>query len=146
MDSKYNEVELLFIREILDQHGEFIIDELHDKIKKLKLRNSGELTDSLDYKVSKYGVDPVLQISFFGYGRAIEIQFHKLRKNRASFNTGSSAWGNEGKRRKHKNTRWYAKTVYGSINRLLSNLSTEFTENEIKRLKGIIEYQKMNLG
>ena len=43
------------------------------------------------------------------------------------------------RRSKQKDTRFYAKNVYGSINRLLSRMSNEYSEEEIKRLKGILE-------
>ena len=150
MDGKFNEVELLFIDEVLDRHGEYVMDLFAEDIMSKKLRRTDALLDSLNYKVSHYGIDPVLLISFFSYGRAIEINWHKRSKNSriwALTNTNSAIWGikqNRPRKRK-KDTRWYTRNYYGSINRLLSILSSEFSNEEVKRLKGILErpgYQK----
>ena len=147
MDGKYNEVELLFIREVLDQHGEYLVDLLQDDIMRKRLRISDELMESLDYRVTNYGIDPVLLVSFFSYGRAIEIAYHKNRKNRAMLQsrTNRDIWGTTGRTRRKKNTRWYSRNVYGSINRLMSVLATEFSEEEKQRLKGIIDRQKATI-
>ena len=147
MDGKYNDVKLLFIQEVLDMHGEYLVDKLYKEINKRKLRDSSKLIDSLDYKTSFYGIDPVLLINFFSYGRAIEIRFHKMRKNRSMFQADSKrdVWGMQEKRKRRKKANWYTRTVYGSINRLLSILSTEFSENERKRLINILDKQKIKL-
>lgn len=148
MDGKYSDIELLFIREVLDQHGEFVVDKLQDEIEKLKLRDSDDLLNSLDYKTTNYGLDPVLQISFLSYGRAIEIRWHKMRKNRDMFQRSANrdVWGIQQKQKRRKKANWYARTAYGSVNRLLSILSTEYSEEERKRLKGILDRQKMKLA
>ena len=65
MDGKYNKLELLFIEEILDQHGEYVVDLFAKDIIKKKLFKSEKLIDSLNYKTTTYGIDPVLLISFF---------------------------------------------------------------------------------
>lgn len=148
VEGKYNDIEVLFIREVLHQHGEFVVDALAEKIESLKLKDTGDLLSSLDYDVSNYGINPVLLISFFSYGRAIEIRWHKMRKNKSLFsrNTGKEVWGEQVSRRKRKKTNWYARTAYGSINRLLSVLATEYSEAERERLKGIINNEKMRLS
>ena len=148
MEGKYNKLELLFIEEILDRHGEYVVDLFAHDIVKKKLRRSEDLLDSLNYKVTKYGIDPVLLISFLSYGRAIEINWHKRSKNSQKWalaNTNSAVWGikqNRPRKRK-KNTKWYTHNYYGAINRLLSQLSTEFTNTEIKRLKGILDRRNL---
>ena len=50
-------------------------------------------------------------------------------------------WGMRENRKKikKKDTRWYAKTAYGTINHLISVLSTDFSEEEKNRLKQILE-------
>ena len=138
----------MFIREVLDQHGEYLYDLLEDEVIRKRLRISDELLESLSYRVSSYGIDPVLQLSFMSYGRAIEIAFHKHRKNRAMLqsNTNRDIWGISKKARRKKNTNWYARTAYGSINRLLYILSSEFTEEEKERLRGIIHHQKARIA
>ena len=105
---------------------------------------SEDLLNSIDFSVSKYGINPVLLISFFSYGRAIEINWFKKSQNTRSFakpNTNVMLWGmrENRKRTRKKDTRWYAKTAYGTINHLLSVLSSDFSEDEKNRLKQILE-------
>ncbi len=144
MDGKYDEIELLFIERNLELHGEFVCDLLREQISGKNLIKSEDLLNSIDFSVSKYGIDPVLLISFFSYGRAIEINWFKKSKNTRVFskpNTNVMLWGmrENRKRTRKKDTRWYAKTAYGTINHLLSVLSTDFSEDEKNRLKQILE-------
>jgi len=152
MEGKYNDVELLFIREVLDEFGDDLVDRLTEEVEKRELHKSGDLVNSLAAKVTSEGINPKLEISFFGYGRAIEIKWHKLRKNRRSFNESTEVylWGHKKKRlksssKKAKDTLWYSRTAYGSINRLLSILSTNYSEKEQERLKNILNRQKLRL-
>lgn len=146
MDGKYSDIELLFIREVLDQHGEFVVDALRDRIEQRKLRFSDDLLNSLDYKTTNYGINPVLQISFFSYGRALEIRWHKMRSNkRLLADTKKDIWGITRKSKRRKNVLWYSRTVYGSVNRLLSMLATEYTEKEQERLRGILDKEKIRI-
>ena len=149
MEGKYNEVELLFIQEELDQHGEFVTDLLRDEIERKRLRDTDKLLDSIDYKVTSYGIDPVLQISFFSYGRAIEIRWHKRSSNTKKWvtDTNKEVWGiNNRRKTRRKNTTWYARTVYGSVNRLISRLSYGFSDEEKLRLKSILDHQKIRIA
>lgn len=132
-----NDIEDLFVREVLDTHGEYIVDLLQESIESKKLRLTDELLESLDYKVTKRGGDYVLQISFLSYGRAVEIQFFKSKRvRRENSEKNKSA---DFRRAKKKDTRFYAKNVYGSINRLLGRMSSEYSDQEIARLKGILQ-------
>lgn len=148
MDGKYNDVELLFINEVLDQHGEYLQDAFEEEIEKKRLKDTGELLGSFSYKVTKYGIDPVLQMSFMSYGRAIEIRWHKRSQNTKKWvtDTNKVVWGANRKPRRYKNTLWYARTLYGSINHLLSILSTNFSKEEQTRLKNILDQQKIRLS
>ena len=148
MDGKYNEVELLFIQEVLDQHGEYLADLLTDDVEKKRLRKKDELLSSIHYKVTKYGIDPVLQVSFMSYGRAIEIAWHKRSQNTKKWvtDTNKEVWGINRRKKRKKNTLWYARNVYGSQNRLISILSNEFTNEEQARLKNILHQQKIRLA
>ncbi len=132
------EVEALFVQEVLDQHGEYIIDLMQADIESKKLRITDELLESLDYKVRKRGNDFVLEISFLSYGRAIEIQMNKSRRLRNRGEREKNRAANI-RRAKKKDTRSYAANVYGSINRLLGRMMSEYTDQEIARLKGILE-------
>nr|NQU94119.1 hypothetical protein [Bacteroidota bacterium] len=53
MDGKYNEVELLFIRYVLDRHGEYPADLLQDEVIRKRLRISDELLERMNYRVSE---------------------------------------------------------------------------------------------
>lgn len=144
MDGKYNEIELLFIERNLELHGERVCDLLREQISNKGLVKSEDLLNSIDFSVSKYGIDPVLLISFFSYGRAIEINWFKRSQNTRKFakpNTNVMLWGmrENRKRTRKKDTRWYAKTAYGSINHLISVLSSDFSEDEKNHLKQILE-------
>ncbi len=151
MDGKYNEIELLFIERELELHGEWVCDLLREQVANKSLVKSEDLLNSIDFSVSKYGIDPVLLISFFAYGRAIEINFFKKSHNTRQFakpNTNILLWGmrENRKRTRKKDTRWYAKTAYGTINHLLSVLSTDFSEDEKERLKQILEIRHESKG
>lgn len=131
-----NDIEDLFVREILDTHGEYIVDLLQDSIEERNIRITDELIESLNYKVEKQNNDYILFISFLSYGRAVEIQFFKSRRMRREQrqNNDTASF----RRAKKKDTRFYAKNVYGSINRLLGRMSSEYGDQEIARLKGIL--------
>ena len=132
-----NEIEDLFVREVLDTHGEYIVDLLQDSIEEKKLRITDELLESLDYKVVKREGDYVLQISFLSYGRAVEIQYFKSKRVRRE--NSEKQKSTDFRLAKKKDTRFYAKNVYGSINRLLGRMSSEYGDQEIARLKGILQ-------
>lgn len=143
-----NDIEDLFVREVLDTHGEYIVDLLQESIESKKLRLTDELLESLNYKVRKSSNGYSLEVSFLTYGRFIEINFFKSRAIRNHYlrETGDiqrlRVFGNSSenfRRQKKKDTRFYAKNVYGSINRLLGRMSSEYSEQEIARLKGILQ-------
>jgi len=133
-----NEVEKLFVMEVLDTHGEYIMDLMSESITDKNLRITDELIDSLNYKVEQRGSDYVLSVSFLSYGRAIEIALFKSRRMRREAKAGKNEVKNL-RRAKQKDTRFYTKNVYGSINRLLGRMSYEYSKEEIERLKGILQ-------
>lgn len=132
-----SDVERLFVQEVLDTHGEYVVDLLADSITEKGLRITDELIDSLDYKVERRNDDMVLVISFLSYGRAVEIQYFKSKRIRREAKAGGKELSAM-RRAKKKDTRFYAKNVYGSINRLLGRMSSEYSDAEIERLKGIL--------
>jgi hypothetical protein len=144
MDGKFDSVELLFIERTLELHGEHLCDLLREEIQKKTLVKDSILFDSIDFSVRKYGIDPVLLVSFFSYGRAIEIAWHKKKQNTKFWtkpNTNLLLWGIRDNKKifKKKDSRWYAKTAYGTINNLIAKLSAGFSEAEGTRLKQILE-------
>lgn len=136
--AKLNDIEDLFVREVLDTHGEYIVDLMQDSIEEKGLKISEALIDSLDYKVEKRGDDYALVISFLSYGRAVEILSNKSRRMRRKEMLGQID-SKKLRRAKKKDTKFYAKNVYGSLNRLLGRMSSEYGDAEIARLKGILE-------
>lgn len=135
--------EHLFLKEILDQHGEYISDLLYGTIESKNLIKTEELLSGIYYTVKRGMNDSwILSFSFPVYGRFIEIAFHKSRNSRKwNANTNKTLWRARSRddRKKRKDTRWYSKNVYGSINTLISRVSTEFTESERLRLRKILE-------
>ena len=150
MDGKFDEVQLLFIERSLKLHGEMITDLLRGQIEQKHLIKNEDLLDSIDFQVSKYGIDPVLLISFFAYGRFIEINWFKRSQNSRKLiaNSNRRQWSmrENRKRTKKKDTRWYAKTAYGSVNHLISVLSNDFSDSERDYLKQLLElrYESKN--
>jgi hypothetical protein len=143
MAGPFNDIELLFVKEVLDQWGDDdLIDSLHDSIVEKKLRLTDELLESLQSRVTMEGKNPKLTVKFMTYGRFIEII--NKRKQREGVNTNALLFGLKENRtqKKRKNTDWYSKNAYGLLNKLISRLSYEYSEHEVKRLKGILEYQK----
>lgn len=141
---QFDEVEILFIREVLDQYGDDLVDQLYDTIVEKKLRVSDQLLDSLSQTVTMEGNNPKIMLSFFTYGRSLDANHYKKKESVWETNTNRSVWGiKENRPRKSKkNTQWYSKNVYGSLNRLISILSNEYSETEKERLKTILKLQK----
>ena len=137
-DVSQKDIEFLFQEEVLDQHGEFLIDLLTESLREKDIRVTDELMESLNYRIFREGENRGLRINFFTYGRFIEIRKHKKR-NRFDVNTNQLLWGVKENRKKTKDTDWYSRNAYGSLNRLISVLMNELSNEEITRLKGILE-------
>lgn len=145
--SPSKEIKVLFIREVLDQHAEFLSDLFTDTLEANKIYRTGELADGIKYKVKTSSDSTALHISFPDYGRFIEIRYNKLKKKKKnSFNvdTNKELFGIKNNSFKIKNVNWYSRNAYGSLNRLISMLSNEFSEQEIERLKNILSNTKEN--
>jgi len=149
MDFNIDEAKQLFIRDELDQHGEFVLDLLAESIIEKELILDENLLSSLRYNVEKNGKDYVLTIAFPGYGRAVEISYYKRKKRNFETDTNQAVKQlfkiesredvlRKKQKRQIRHLNWYSKNVYGSLNKLYSRLSYGFTEDEIERLKKII--------
>lgn len=149
MDFNIEEAKNLFVREELDQHGEYLMDLLIGEIQNLDIIDSATLMQQLRYNIAKRGEDWILQLSFPGYGRAVEIGYYK--RKRGDFNAESNDAVKQlfniqsledvkrkKARRQIRKLNWYSKNVYGSLNKLYSKLSYGFSDEEIQRLKKII--------
>lgn len=139
----------MYISEVLYQHGEYITDLVTDAIESKGLisdKDKDHLIDSISTKVyNMKGINPMLVLNFPSYGRFIEIKYHKNSRNtdilqRISTNKSIiQGVGTNRKMMKKKDTRWYSKNVYGSLNRLIGMLMYEFSDQERERLTRILE-------
>lgn len=132
--AKMRDIEFLFQDEVLSQHGEYLVDLLQESLQEKKIFFEGNLYNALKYEVFKKGEQRGLRLSFLDYGRFIEIRRHK-GKSKMSTNTNQLLWRIKENTMRKKNTNWYSKNVYGSLNRLIGILMYEFTDYEIERLK-----------
>ena len=126
----------LHFEETLSLHGEMLADVFTEQIERKRLIQSGELLDSISYRVER-GEDPMLEFSFMTYGRAIDRLGY--RRNRHEVNINSEVWGIKENRMKKSNFRWYAALMYSGLYKLIARLSYGLGEDEVKRLKGILE-------
>jgi len=137
MAATFTDVELLFIEEVLDQHGEYLYDLFVDTIDNKNLKKSEDLINSINYKVSKDFRGPKLRFTFESHGRFIEINYFKRRLNSSILGDRQNSRKLKGK--KKKDTQWYTRNTYGSLNRLIGVLMYELSDNERSRLKGILD-------
>lgn len=142
VSNESDELKLLFIQEELSQHGEWLVDALTEAIEKRGLMRTENLLDSVDYKTFNSGQNPGVRVSFFSYGRAFEIAGRK-KINRHSADTNKMIWNMKQNRHSiKKNTQWYARNMYGGLNKLISRVMYGLSDVEIARLKGILENRK----
>ncbi len=133
------DIEFLFQEEVLDQHGEYLIDLLTETLQEKKIRVTDDLMKVLNYRIFREGENRGLRVNFFDYGRFIEIRKHKKKQSKWDTNTNNLLWGVKENKIKKKDTDWYSRNVYGSLNRLIGILMNEFTDQEITRIKGILQ-------
>jgi len=138
-DITQKDIELLFTENVLRQHGEYLMKLFRQTIESKNLRVSDDLLGSLGYSTFSKGDDRGLNIDFNTYGRFIEIQKHK-KINVMGGNTNVDSMNAKSNRMsKQKDTAWYSKNAYGSLNRLISILQNELSNEEMDRLKNILQ-------
>lgn len=153
-----------FIRKQLRKHGYYLVKILSEDIRERDLisnkQNYGRnpdkhrisnkhLIDRINFEFKASGESGSLRFIFPAYGRLIEIKFHKARKNKTLVsrpNTDELLYGirpkspiNKKETRRRKDTRWYARNVYGSLNTLIGNLMWGFTNMEAEYWKSVFE-------
>ena len=143
-------IEFAFIEQTLKSWGARLQSALVKEISNKDLiskTGSKHLKDSISYDVARTGISGYhLRLFFPDYGRYIEIRYHigrqrvsekafskksgNLFKNPSSMsskalqrNTIGSGFG-----KKRKDTRWYSKTAYGSVNSLIGQLMYGLTD------------------
>ena len=125
-ENVYSQAETMLIKEIFEEHGKYLRNELRKKISKLRLNRSNNLSFSVDYNIIAENSFPKLEMEFADYGRFIEIRWHKITRNRKSLSqnsTNKALFSIDRNFGKIKNTNWYSRTAYGSQNRLIAKLS-----------------------
>lgn len=147
---KFDEVQLLFIKETLEQHGVYVSELLAQSLKDKKMVKSGALRDEFAgrnaFKVSNGPGSPKLEFTFSSYGRFAEIGYFKS-KNTKNFMVGSqNSLFLSAKSKKKKDTRFYSKFVWGSLNRLIGILMYEYDDATIARLKEQLTIASTPLG
>lgn len=141
------DIELLFITEILDDHGKYLFDILTENIKERNMVKSGLLLDSLKYTVViNNDGNATLKFRFNTYGRILEIQYYRSKNTKLTTEKllNKTLWGIKSKNDmgRRKNYKWYTRAIYGSKYHLMDRLLTEFTAEEIYRLKKILTDQQ----
>ena len=134
-----------FVRRELTRHGEYLSKLFRDSIKKQRLIKSKRLVEDFEgisWRVN--AAEKTLVFDFPGYGRAIEINYHKLGKLRRlrsiTQEAKRAAWGIDSrpKQKPRKNTRWYAHNLYGSLNTLIGRISWGYTEEVAAEIKAAL--------
>lgn len=140
MEQLDDEIIELHFQETLDLHGEMLTDLLREQIEKKKLVQTGDLEESIGYKVVKQEGGQMLQINFQTYGRQVDRLGYKKSKHEVNLN--SEIWGLK-ENKKKKNKRWYAAYMYEDFYKLVARLMYGLSEDELKRLKNIINNRKL---
>jgi len=81
-ENGYSQAETMLIKEIFEEHGKYLRNELRKKISKLRLNRSNNLSFSVDYNIVAENSFPKLEMEFTNYGRFIEIRWHNITRNR----------------------------------------------------------------
>ena len=128
----------LHFAETLSLHGEMLADLFNEQLDKGRLKRSGDLMASVDYETGRVGESHALDISFATYGRAVDISGYRKERNR--IDTNRDIWGmKEHTLKRNTAKRWYARHMYTSLYKLIARLSYGLGEDEMARLKGILE-------
>lgn len=141
---RFNDLEDYFIRHILEEHGEFLIDKFEEAIDEKGLIDTEVLMDSLNYHVQMRGADYLLQLSFVSYGRAIEVAYHKSKRLRKETSRQAFFKSDKFRKAKRKDTRWYSKIAYGTLNHLLYRMGSAYTEEMKQYLKNLMQEREKN--
>lgn len=129
------ELEWRFIRARLIGHGMYLREELQNAIISHELIDSSRLVNTLTFRVNmnESAASGELVIDFYLYGR-----FQDMGAGRRSPAESSLIEELVGVRRKRRKKPWYNKTVFGTLNQLIYDLSNGFTDKTKAMLKSQI--------
>lgn len=153
------EIELKFLEKTLERYGLKLKNVLVSEIDKKELvskSGNAHLKDKIRYEINRTGLTGYsFKLYFPDYGRFIEINYHKSKSIAKSTGLFSKAKGSSGLfskavqtnanplRKKRKDTRWYSKSAYGSLNPLIGEIMYGMTDqvqemlrNELSQTKG----------
>lgn len=132
------EIKLLWMQEELSKFGEATVDMLIEQVEKHRMVSSGYLLDSFNYSSFMDGENPGQRIHFATYGRYVDIRAY--RGQTKAVDTNRVVWGMKENRKTNK--KWYARNMYRLLGRLQSRIMYCLSEEELARLKGILENRK----
>jgi hypothetical protein len=143
------EVELKFIEHTLQHYGARLKSALIKEISKkdlVSLKGSPHLKDNIRFEVARTGINGYkFSLYFPDYGRFVEIQYFKGKPNTSDLafkqKKGTDSNSKLSKSiadkvgRRKKDTRWYSKTAYASLNPLIGHLMYGLTDTLQQTLK-----------
>jgi len=77
-ESVYSQAKTMLIKDIFEEHGKYLRNELLKKISKSRLNRSNNLSFSIDFNILAENSFPKLEMEFADYGRFIKIRWHKI--------------------------------------------------------------------
>ena len=144
-EASYKELDL-WIREELSQHGEWLVDRFIDALERNRNIDTGELAESFDYRTATEQGAQTLTVSFLTRGRLMEVAGRRRRKSASGgFPAGSNrkAWAK--KNHPRKKVEWYNRNRYAGYGRLIRRLTAGMSDQELQRIRGILERAKQEL-
>lgn len=142
-EASYKEIEL-FVREELSQHGEWLVDRFTEALEKGGHVVSGDLLDSFDYSTGSEGGAQTLSVTFLTYGRVMEATARKRKRQSAWSRKNGEAWAK--KNHRPKKVQWYNKNRYAGYGRLIRRLTAGMSDDELKRIRGILNQAKKDFS
>lgn len=137
-------IEFKFVVDTLKKFGydlkNIMVSKINEKDLVSKKGDGAHLKDSIRFEVKSAGRNGgELMFYFPDHGRLVEIQYFKKTTNGAAFGqkTNHGLWTakpNRGLMNRKKDTRWYSKSAYGSINTLIGTLMYGLTDEVEKQL------------
>lgn len=160
-----DDVKFEFVRRELMKHGEWLKGVFLQTLTKYHHRITGELMNSISFKIEKTSSGQQLSFTFLDYGRFFDIaayEGHKKKHNDWTENFNKAIWGIGGEKKKRarilnpffvpgkrnlgsdgqknnkyllKTNKWYARTMYGGIGKMCAAIMYDLTSEEVERLK-----------
>lgn len=124
-----------FVHDELMHWAEWIEKKLKEKFVTMKIGVTDELLKSLSFEVlESAGLnDGQYKLSFLEYGRFLDMGVGSLSKETISGNREAFKKASDTKIRRPK--KWYGKTAYGGLNRLINSLVNGYQEEIVQTVK-----------